>query len=92
MLLLLCCSALANKHSAAAPVSFEPVTSSSPYSNLYHAVELPGVLKVISLTSYSPDQEKKGFGSGRDEQYKWLQQELANVSSGSVWLVCRQGH
>ncbi|WIA11592.1 hypothetical protein OEZ85_011697 [Tetradesmus obliquus] len=72
----------------AAPVSFEPVTSSSPYSNLYHAVELPGVLKVISLTSYSPDQEKKGFGSSRDEQYKWLQQELENTDrSVTPWLI-----
>jgi hypothetical protein len=67
----------------AAPVRFDAVTSKAPYSNLYYAVELPGVFKVISLTSYSPDQEKNGFG-GDGEQYKWLQAELANVSAASI--------
>jgi hypothetical protein len=72
-------------------VSFEAVTSSSPYSNLYYSVELPGVFKSISLTSYSPDQEKNGFGSA-DEQYKWLQQELAKVRPGHMRRhVIKQG-
>jgi hypothetical protein len=64
-------------------VSFDAVTSAAPYTNLYFAVHLPGVMKVISLTSYSPDQDKNGFGSD-GEQYKWLQAELANVSAGSI--------
>jgi hypothetical protein len=63
-------------------VSFDAVTSKAPYNNLYYAVELPGVFKAISLTSYSPDQDKNGFGS--DEQYQWLQAELANVSAAAV--------
>jgi hypothetical protein len=66
----------------AAPVSFDAVTSSSPFSNLYYAVELPGVFKALSLTSYSPSQAKHGYGSSEDEQYSWLQQELAQVRPG----------
>jgi hypothetical protein len=58
------------------------VTSSFPFSNLYYAVELPGVFKALSLTSYSPSQAKHGYGSSEDEQYSWLQQELAQVRPG----------
>ncbi len=73
---------LQNTHSSpliiiyAGPSQFVPVSSASPFANLYYAVELPGVMKAIFLTSYSPQQTF----SKEEEQYKWLVQELKQVT------------
>jgi hypothetical protein len=59
----------------AAPTSFPAVTAAQPFANSYHAVELPGVFKALFLTSYSPNQTF----SRQEEQYRWLEQQLAQV-------------
>lgn len=64
---------------SAAPVNFSGTSLSNPYTNLYNTVELPGVFKSISLTSYSPDQVKNGWNQDQ-EQFKWLEQQLQQVA------------
>eukprot|EP00878_Enallax_costatus_P047102 GHUV01057496.1.p1 GENE.GHUV01057496.1~~GHUV01057496.1.p1 ORF type:complete len:373 (+),score=76.41 GHUV01057496.1:799-1917(+) len=73
--------------SSEAPTTFTGTTKSNPYTNLYYSVELPGVFKSISLTSYSIDQKENGFNK-EQEQYKWLEQELKNTGrTKTPWLV-----
>jgi hypothetical protein len=60
---------------SAAPTKFSAVTAAQPFTNSYHAVELPGVFKALFLTSYSPNQTF----SRQEEQYRWLEQQLAQV-------------
>lgn len=62
----------------AGPDHFTPATAKGdPFSNLYYAVEVPGVMKFISLTSYAPGQT---FDHS-EPQYKWLSHELSKVGS-----------
>ena len=34
------------------PTRFNPVSKDDPFHNLYHSIEIPGLLKYILLTSY----------------------------------------
>jgi hypothetical protein len=52
------------------------VTKDKPFANLYYTVELPGVMRYISLTSYAPGQT---FDTS-EEQYVWLDQLLQKVT------------
>ena len=67
------------------PANIQPVSKKSPWNNLYYAVELPGVMKYIGLTSYSPGQT---FGRS-EAQYVWLRKELQKVG-GRPAFVCNR--
>lgn len=55
------------------------------FTNLYHSIEVPGVLKHIMLTSYAPGQL---FGNKSDIQYAWAEAELKKVNRKKTpWLI-----